>query len=197
MSCENSCFEASIESCNDIVVRAGFPANYPLYWIICKAGSNNLKQRLTLTNVNGDLVIPQSDLPAGYLLTGNFYKIQVKNGNDYLQPVTFVFGGTQHTCIICQLLSFDRDEFDNSEINVIQFKEAVIPGTPSSPGNSIVYPFVNQTSFTYNHSLGRIVSVTAYDLSGTVLFPTIVTLPPYDEVTITFGSPTTGRILIL
>lgn len=197
MSCENACYEAVIESCNNIVVRAGFPANFPLYWIIAKAWSNNKYQRLTTTNIDGDLLIPKADLPAGYLIKGNDYKIQVKSGNDYLQPVTFLFGGSQYNCINAELVSFDRDTNDNSEVNVIEFKESVIAGmSPASP-NSIVYPFADETSFTYTHDLGRIVDVTVYNLAGELLYPTVTEdTVNHNYVTITFGSPTTGRLLI-
>lgn len=197
MSCENSCYEAIIEGCNNIIVRAGFPPNFPLYWVMQKATSSNIIQRVTTTNSEGDLLIPKADLPAGYLVKGNQYKIRVKNGTDYLQPVTFVFGGDQYTCIMAELLNINRDDSDDSEVNVIEFKQAIVPGGSTGFDPSIVYPFVNQISFTYNHNLGRIVDVTIYNLAGEILIATIEDdLVNHNFITITFTSPTSGRLLI-
>lgn len=197
MSCENACYEAIIESCNNIVVRAGFPANFPLYWVVSKAASSNLIQRLVTTNSNGDLLIDKSLLPIGFLIKGNQYKILVKNGTDYQQPVTFVFGGTQYKCIIAELVRIDRDSSDNSEVNVIEFKQAIVPGGSPADDSSIVYPFVNQTSFTYNHNLGRIVDVSIYNLAGEILLASITDdVVNHNYITITFTSPTSGRLLI-
>jgi hypothetical protein len=197
MSCETGCFEAEIESCNDIVVRAGFPANFPLYWLLQRAFSHNIHQCITLTNSDGDLIIPKADLPAGLLIKGGQYKIRIKNGNDYLQPVTFLFGGTQYSCIMAELNSVNRDESDNSETNVIQFKESIIPGDAPSAPNSIVYPFANETEFTYNHNLGRIVDVSIYNLAGNPLIATVTDdTVNHNYITVSFTSATSGRLLI-
>jgi hypothetical protein len=179
------------------VVRAGFPANFPLYWVVSKANSNNLYQRLTTTNVDGDLIIPKADLPAGFLLPNNFYKILVKNGNDYLQPVTFIFGSDQYNCIVSKLVKINRTANDNSAVNVIEFKEPAIAGTPAGGNNSIWTTFNNQTSFTYNHNLGRPVDVTLYNLAGELILATVTDdTVNHNFVTVTFTSPTTGRMLI-
>lgn len=198
MNCSNGCFEAIIESCNDIVVRAVFPPNFPLYWIISKEGRPNIYQRLVNTNGSGDLIILKSDLPPGFLITGNHYKIRVKNGTDYLQPVTLFFGGTQYTCITTELIDIGRLETDNSEVNVIEFKQALIPAGSSGNVDAIVYAFVNQVSFTYTHNLGRIVSATIYDLAGELIAATITDdIINHNFITVTFTSPTSGRLLIL
>ncbi len=197
MSCEKACYEAIIESCNNIVVRAGFPASFPLYWVVSKTNSNNLYQRLTTTNIDGDLVIPKADLPSGFLLQNNFYKILVKNGNDYLQPVTFVFGTSQYNCIISQLVKINRTNDDLSEVNVIEFKEPALAGSPASSDNSICFTFTNQTTFTYNHNLGRPVDVTLYNLAGEIILATVTDdTVNHNFVIVTFTSPTTGRMLI-
>jgi len=198
MDCSKGCFEAIIESCNDIVVRAVFPPNFPLYWIISKEGRPNIYQRLTNTDGNGDLTILKDALPAGFLITGNHYKIRVKNGADYLQPVTFVFGGEQYTCITTELMNIGRDESDTSEVNVIQFEEAIIPDAMNGGVNAIVYAFANEVSFTYTHNLGRIVSATIYDLAGELIAATITDdVVDHNFITVTFTSPTSGRLLIL
>lgn len=157
---------------------------------------NNLYQRLKNTEANGDLIITKADLPAGFLVTGGQYEIQVKNGVDYLQYVTFIFGSTQYSCVLAKLVSIKRDEDDESEVNVIQFKESLVPVGPT-PSSSIIVPFVNQTSFTYTHNLGVSVDVTVYDLTGELLLPTVTEdTVNHDFVTLTFGSPTSGRLLI-
>src|SRR5436190_294819 len=127
MSCSSGCYEATIESCNDIIIRAGFTPDSPLYWLIQKVGSNNIHQRLTIANGEGDLPIPKSDLPDGYLIKGAYYKIQIRNGSEYLQPVSLTFGETQYSCILLSLNSFDRADDDESGVNIIQFTGAIIP----------------------------------------------------------------------
>jgi len=198
MDCSNGCYEAIIESCNNIIVRAVFPPNFPLYWVLSKEGRQNIYQRLVSTDGNGDLTILKADLPAGFLITGNHYKIRVKNGADYLQPVTFVFGGKQYTCITTELMNIGRDETDTSEVNVIQFEEAILPDSFNGGVNAIVYPFVDEVSFTYIHNLGRIVNATIYDLSGQLIQATITDdIIDHNFITVTFTSPTSGRLLIL
>jgi hypothetical protein len=194
LSC-SACFESIISSCDNIVVKAGFPANYGLYWVIKKAGSNNIHQKLVTTNVNGELVINKADLPAGFLIPGRIIELQVKDGADYLIPIVFVFGSKQFTCVQVSFNNYTRDEGDNSGVNVVQFSEAIIPGAPASSGNTVVYPFVNQTTFTYNHNLGRIVDASLWSLSGEEIIATIDN-SNINYVIVTFTSPTTGRLLI-
>lgn len=119
MSCEKACYEANIETCNDIVVKAGLTASTPYYWIINKTSSSNIIQRLTATNADGDLTIPRADLPAGYLIKGNHYNIQVRDGSNYLQKVPLVFGAEEYQCVVAEMVSIDREESDNSKMNVI------------------------------------------------------------------------------
>lgn len=193
MSC-SACFEAIISSCNDIVVRAGFPANYGMYWVVKKAGSNKIYQKLVTTNSQGELVIAKADLPAGLLTQGRILELQLKNGANYLQPIVFMFGSKQYTCVVSTLNEYVRDLSDNSGVNVIQFTEAILPGTPPIDA-TIVYPFVNQTSITYNHNLGRIVDVSIFNLAGENIIATIDN-SNLNYVVVTFTSPTTGRLLI-
>lgn len=198
MSCKKGCYEAVLQSCNNIVVRADFPANYPLYWIISKFGSANIHQRLVTTNVNGDLLISKTDLPLGYLLTGNFYKIEVKDGANYLQPVTFAFGTEQYTCIQAKFVNYTRDILDNSEVNVVEFKEPVVLGSTPNVSSAIIFPFSNQSSITFNHNLGRLVSVSVYNLAGEYMTATVTDdTVNHNFITVSFTSPSSGRLLIL
>ncbi len=198
MSCKKGCYEAVLQSCSNIIVRAAFPTNYPIYWIIQKFGSNNIYQHLSLTNSNGELLINKSDLPDGYLVSNSYYKIQLRNGNDYLQPVTFVFGGQQFNCIQAKLVNITRNSSDNSEVNVIEFKQSLIAASMNGNANSIVYPFANQTTFTYTHNLGRIVSVTFYNLAGEIMTANVTDdTVNHNFITVSFTSPSSGRLLIL
>jgi hypothetical protein len=197
MSCVNGCFEANISCCNNIVVRASFPPNYLFYWVIQKVGQNNIYQKLTTTNSEGDLLINKADLPLGFLAKGEALKIQIKDGADYLQPITFVYGGTNYNCTIATLSSINKAVGDNSEVNVIQFKESVVPQNSNTTNDSIVVPFANQTAITYNHNLGRSVDVTIYDLSGNIIIATVTEdTVNHNFITVIFTSPTSGRLLI-
>lgn len=197
MSCNKSCFEAEIVSCSGILIRAAFPPNYGLYWVVSKVGSARKYQRLATTNNDGDLLIPSTDLPAGFLTTGKALLIVIKNGADYQQPVTLVFGAVNYSCAIAKLVSIDKAPGDGSETNVIQFTEAIVPGGGGGTPDSLVIPFVNQTVFVYNHNLGRSVDTTIYDLSGNLVLATVTEdTVNFNFVTITFTSPTSGRLLI-
>jgi hypothetical protein len=180
------------------VVKAALPANYGIYWVIQKVGSSNIYQKLTQTNAQGDLLINKSDLPSGFLEKGSNIKIQLKNGSNYLQPITFVFGSKNYSCALAKLSNFKKDVGDTSGVNVIQFTDAVIPQNNSSTSNdSIVVPFVNQTSITYNHNLGRVVDVTIYDLSGNLIIATVTEdTVNHNFITVSFTSSTSGRLLI-
>lgn len=127
MSCNPGCFESTIETCNDIIIRANFSANLPLYWLVQKVGSSNLYQKLSASDVNGDLTIPKDQLPPGFLLAGSAINIKVRSGANYLQEVTFEFGDVEYGCIIAELVDITRADDDDSEINVIQFNEALVP----------------------------------------------------------------------
>jgi hypothetical protein len=124
MSCENGCYEAVISGCNDIVIRAGFTPNYPMYWIVKKSNSNNIYQKLTQTTVDGDLIINMDDLPLGYLTANSFLNIQVRNGNNYLQPVLFQFGIDTYQCVVAKLINVISPN-DNSSFNIIQYSNSM------------------------------------------------------------------------
>lgn len=85
-----------------------------------KPSSSNIYQRLATTDADGTLTILKSDLPAGFLVKGNNYNIQLRNGSDYLQKATLTFGGKAYTCIIASLVNIDRAEDDDSKVNVIK-----------------------------------------------------------------------------
>jgi hypothetical protein len=127
MSCLNGCFEALISSCEDIIIKAGFTTGTELFWIINKIGSNNIYQKQVVTDVDDELVISKADLPPGFLTPGNFYRIQVRKGNDYLKEVTLVQGTANYTCIRIQIAAFIKEVADTSGTNTITFTSKVIP----------------------------------------------------------------------
>jgi hypothetical protein len=128
MPCQSSCFESTIETCNDIIIRANFPAAMELYWILRKIGSTTPVQRIATTDGDGYLTIPIAQLPDGYLQAGNFYTIEIRDGGNYLQSLIFEFGGVEYDCITVELVNFNRETDDGSDINVIQFNSATLPG---------------------------------------------------------------------
>lgn len=121
MNCDKACFETTIESCSDIVIKAGLTASTPYYWLIRKPSSSKVIQRLSSTNSDGELTILKAELPAGYLVRGNHYSIEVRKGNNYLEPAPLVFGAEEYKCIIAELVAIDRAEDDESRANVIEY----------------------------------------------------------------------------
>lgn len=131
MSCANGCFEAQLNGCDDIIVRAAFTPLFPLYWQVTKVGSSKVYQRLTQTNADGDLVIAKDDLPDGFLIPGRQFNIKIRDGNNFHQPILFVFGDTEYGCIVAEVMNYKVEEGDNSEVNVIQLTDGVTPADPS------------------------------------------------------------------
>jgi hypothetical protein len=150
MSCEAACFEYQVTSCDDIIVRAGFPPNYDLYWIVRKTGSSNKYQVKKATENNGDLIIEKSLLPDGFFVKGRQFSIEIRNGADYMEMVAFIFGGVQYTCIQAEIVSINTQESDDSPVNVIQ--TLIDPITPSGPGTDYLIPL---TSDDFNDSVAN------------------------------------------
>jgi hypothetical protein len=161
MSCENGCYEAVISGCNDIIIRAGFTPNYPLYWIVKKSNSNNIYQKLTQTNTEGELVIDIDNLPSGYLTSKSFLKIKVRDGSNYLQPILFQFGGTNYSGIMAELVNVKRPDSDSSDINVIQFTTATLPANTG-------ITFQADADFTINLKAGETLEYISLDNSSTM-----------------------------
>lgn len=120
MSCEKACFEATVEACNDIKIKAGLTASTSYYWIIQVPGKSNIYQRLVITDADAVLTILKDDLPAGYLITGGNYRIQIRTGENYLVPVELSFGGLNYSCILASIGTIIREEDDESDINLIE-----------------------------------------------------------------------------
>lgn len=143
VSC-SSCFEAVISSCEEIIVRAGLPANYDIYWLIKKAGSDNLYQKKTQTNEQGDLVIDKADLPDGFLIPGRIFNLELRDGDSYLTPVVLLFGETEYTCIMVSIENFVKEEADNSSSNIIQFQEWYVPGMNIGGGAGVYKTYLEE-----------------------------------------------------
>lgn len=195
MSCATGCYQSTTSCCENILVRAAFPPLYPLYWVIQKPGQPNIYQALTETNAEGDLLIDKTKLPAGFLTPGTIFNLKIKNGANYLQPVVMVFDGVQYGCVTNELLNIERNDEEMSEVNVIQFTEAIVPEGGGTGPVSLVIPFVNQTSVSYAHNLNRPVDVTAYNLAGELLNGSVDVSNP-NVVTVTFSPAQSGRLLI-
>ena len=130
MACKKECYDATVITCSDIVIRAGFTPNYPLFYIIT-ARNNHRVQRQVTTNADGELLINMDILPPGYLVMEGFMTIEVRDGNDFLQPVLFEFGGEEYSCILVNLVKVDIENGDSSEMNVIKSSTPAVPVDPS------------------------------------------------------------------
>lgn len=131
MSCATGCFKAQVQQCSDIIIRAGLPPNFGLFWIVQKVGKTNVYQKQTSTENNGDLVISADDLPPGYLMQGDNIRIQVRLASNYLQPVLMEFDDEQYSCIMAELVNIHTT--GDVPVDVIQGNTAEVPDGPGSP----------------------------------------------------------------
>lgn len=134
MAC-TSCFEAQISCCNDIVIKAGHTPGASLYWIVRKANSNITYQGKLEADLDGQLTILKSQLPVGYLIKGENLRIELRDGNDYLIKVIFLFNGQPYDCVLAKLVNVNKAVGDESPTNVIQFLSGSSIGIGDSPPN--------------------------------------------------------------
>lgn len=184
MSCTQY-YKATVSQCDDIKIIAALPPSFDLYVLIRKSGSTQLHQKLLTTDVNGVLTIAKAGLPAGFLITGRIFEIELRLGSDYLQKVMFVFGTKQYQTIIVELLNVSKAEDDESAIDTIQEVTTA----------SFAVPFVNDASISYNHNFNRAAAVTVFSLSGEAIAATIDNTD-LNTVAVTLSSPATGRLII-
>jgi hypothetical protein len=172
------------------------PADYDIYWIL-KDSLGKKYQHKVPTNEQGYLIIDTAMLPAGLLSAYRAaFELQLKNGSDYQQPVTFIFGDTQYECVFIKFTDIDYVEGDGSSLNVVEFKTPFVPGDDTPPaGAPIIVPFINQTTVVYQHNLGRFVSVHAFELNGNEIDADVDNTDA-NTVTVSFNTPYTGRLLI-
>lgn len=154
-------------------------------------------QRKVTTDGDGFFTIDATTLPAGLFAAYRAaFELQLRNGNDYIQPVTFIFGDTQYSCVFLKFINVDYVDGDGSELNVIEFKTPFVPDDNSTPsGSPIIVSFVNQTTVVYQHNLGRFVSVHAFELNGNEIDADVDNTDT-NTVTVSFNTPYTGRLLI-
>lgn len=193
MSCQSGCFEAKIQSCNDIVVRGNFPPNIPLYWIVQRPGYPKLYQVKTFSENNGDLIISWDELPTGFFVTGRQMKIEIRNGNDYSQKIAMIFDGVQYACIIAEMMSIDTKVGDDSPVNVITGLDTTIP---SGPGTNYLIPilradFANATDYINNGLVGHDLEIFWNDV------PRYLDADEWQHITNINGDPTKNGIRIL
>ncbi len=178
-------YKANVSQCDDFKIIAALPPSFPLYYIIRKTGSSQTYQKLTNTDVNGVLEIFKADLPAGFLIPGRIFEIELRTGAEYLQQIVFVFGTKQYKTIIAEIVSIEKSLIDISPVDTIQEVTSA----------SFAIPFVNQTVINYTHNFNRAAAVTAFTLSGESI-PATIDNSDLNTVVVTLSSPATGRIII-
>lgn len=196
MTC-TSCYEVELAQCPEqIILKANLPAEYDLFWIV-KDSLGNKWQRKATTNAQGFLIIETDQLPPGLFMHYRAaFELQLRNGSSYSQPVTFLFADEQFTCVFMKFININWEEGDGSEMNVIDFKTPFVPGDNEVPaGAPIIVTFTNQTTVSYQHNLGRFVSVHAFELNGNEI-DVEVDNTDTNNVTVSMNTHYTGRLLI-
>jgi hypothetical protein len=120
MACETGCFEKDILACGDIKLIAGLHANNPYYIIIKRPDRDNIYQFLLVADGDGALKIPESSLPAGLLTAGNYFRIELRAGNDYLTKISMKFNDVDYGCALIRLVDMVLAEGDESPVNIIE-----------------------------------------------------------------------------
>jgi hypothetical protein len=118
MSCESACYEAQVNGCGNIILKAGLAASTAYYVQINKGNNSNVYQRQVVTDVDGVLTIIKADFPAGYFAPG-YFNLKLRLANTYiLQPM--VFNAISYNCVLIQVINTDIETDDLSPISTIQ-----------------------------------------------------------------------------
>ena len=118
MSCENACYEADVNGCSDITLKAGLAANSDFYAIVTKTSSSNVHQRQLTTDAEGTLVLPKDSFPDG-LFSNGFFNLKIRDTSTYtLQPL--VFNSLSYNCVLFKIVNTDIETDDESPISTIQ-----------------------------------------------------------------------------
>lgn len=121
MSCP-SCYEAVINKCSDIIVKAGLPPSTEFYVLLSKPGKTTIYERDFTTDAEGVLIVSIDGFPAGYFTQyGGPVQMQLKKKADYsLQNFSFGEPPVQYDCVLISLRSIDTEEGATSPVSTIQ-----------------------------------------------------------------------------
>lgn len=118
MSCESGCYEAQVNGCDDIILKAGLAASTAYYLQINKGQNGNVYQRQISTDIDAILTIETSLFPAGYF-TGGYFNLKLRKASDYtVQPLTF--NAASYECVLLHISNIKVQEGDTSPISTIQ-----------------------------------------------------------------------------
>lgn len=102
MSCSTGCYEIQIEACEDFTLKVGLAASAPYYVVLRKPGSRNIFQKLLTAEEDGSIKVLKSDFPDGYFAAGNFFKVEIREGNNYTTITPVIVSGVSYTCILLE-----------------------------------------------------------------------------------------------
>lgn len=122
MACKPSCYEATVSSCDDIILKAGLTANTSYYVIIKKPGSTVIHQRQLTSDDDGNITIPMDSFEAGFFneYAGTF-RLEVRAAADYPTVLELTFNEVEYTCVMFTMAKFTEGEEDaETPLNVIQ-----------------------------------------------------------------------------
>jgi len=118
MSCENACYEAIVNGCSDITLKAGLAATTAYYVQINKASNSNVHQRQITAESDGSLIIQKASFPAGFFTPGN-YKLSVRLASNFTKQA-LIFNTISFNCVLFKIVNTDIETDDTSPISVIQ-----------------------------------------------------------------------------
>lgn len=117
MGCENSCYEAQVNGCDNITLKAGLTPDTSYFVQVFKNNNSAVYQREFTTNAEGLLQLSKASFPPGYFTPG-FFTLTVKTAAYLLKPMTF--NEVEYDCVLFQVISTDVEEGDTSPISTIQ-----------------------------------------------------------------------------
>lgn len=120
MSCSPACKEATINGCNDILLKAGLTADTDYYVLLQKVNKTLVYQRRFTTNADGELLILKSSFPDGYFVTGSIIKLTLKKTDSSAQTFAFGVPAVEYDCVIIEVVNIDKAEDDISPTSTIQ-----------------------------------------------------------------------------
>ena len=118
MSCENGCYEAQVNGCGNLVLKASLTPSTGYYLQLTKNNSSNVYQRLLTTDVSGFLTINKDLFPDGYF-TSAFFNLKLKLASTFA-PQVLTFNGLPYNCVLLHVVNTDIEISDTSPISTIQ-----------------------------------------------------------------------------
>lgn len=111
MSCDSGCYNSQVNTCSDLLLKAGLELNTNYFIQLAKSGKTTIHQALFTSDGGGNVEILQQAYPDGFFTPG-FYKLTVKKESDF-SAQTLTFGGDPYSCVMLEIRNIINELSDD------------------------------------------------------------------------------------